>query len=170
MNDVTLYLDMDGVLADFHKAYMKLDPKLEDRKKFREAVITYRIFEDLDFMPDTQELLNHVSKLHGVHVEILTSMGTFDPFQGNCAKTQKQLWLDKHNIPYKANFVRAKQEKAQYATPSSILIDDSAGCIGPFIAAGGHGILHHKASETNRLLDSTILQIRALKALREGAQ
>lgn len=169
MKDVTLYLDMDGVLADFHKAYMKLDPKLEDRKKFREAVITYRIFEDLDFMPDTQELLNHVSKLHGVHIEILTSMGTFDPFQGNSAKNQKILWLNKHNIPYKPNFVRTKQEKAQYATPTSILIDDSAGCIGPFIAAGGHGILHHKASETNRLLDSTILQIRALRALREGA-
>lgn len=169
MNDVTLYLDMDGVLADFHKAYAKLNPDLGDRKKFREAVITHRIFEDLDFMPDTQELLNHVSKLHGVHIEILTSMGTFDPFQGNSARTQKQLWLDKHNIPYKANFVRTKHEKAQYATPSSILVDDSAGCIGPFIAAGGHGILHHKASETIRLLDSTILQIRALKALREGA-
>lgn len=169
MNDITLYLDMDGVLADFNKAYTALDPKLEDRKKFREAVITYRIFEDLEFMPDAQELLNHVSKLQGVRVEILTSMGTFDPFQGNSAKSQKILWLNKKNIPYKPNFVRAKHEKAQYATPTSILIDDSSGCIGPFLVAGGHGILHRTAAETIEVLDSTILQIRALKALREKA-
>lgn len=165
-NDITLYLDMDGVLADFNKAYIRYDPMKEDRKKFRSAVMEYKIFEDLDFMPDTQELLNHVSRLHGIHIEILTSIGTHDPAQGQEAKNQKLKWLNKHNIPYKANFVRNKEEKSKYATPTSILIDDSVGCISPFVAKGGHGILHHKASETNRLLDSTILQIRAIAALR----
>lgn len=159
---ITLYLDMDGVLADFNKEYLKHDPQKADRKRFREAVINDRIFEKLDFMPDTQELLNHVSKLRGVKVEILTSMGTHDPFQGNCARDQKMKWLDARNIPYRPNFTRNKEEKAQYATPTSILIDDSPGCIAPFIAAGGHGILHVNASDTIRILDSTILQIRAL--------
>jgi hypothetical protein len=163
---ITLYLDMDGVLADFHKAYDKFDPARTDRKRFREAVLTYRIFEDLDFMPDTQELLNHVSKLHKIDIQILTSMGTHDSTQGEAAKSQKLKWLNKFNIPYKANFVRNKQEKAQYATPNTILIDDSAGCIGPFVAAGGHGILHTKSSETIRILDATISQIRAVNALR----
>lgn len=163
---IKLYLDMDGVLADFNKEYTKIDPNKEDRKKFRSAVLDYKIFEHLDFMPDTQELLNHVSRLHGVTCEILTSMGTHDPFQGESAKTQKLKWLNAKNIPYKANFVRSKEEKAQYATPTSILIDDSVGCISPFIRAGGHGILHVTASETNSLLDATILQIRALGALR----
>lgn len=162
MNTITLYLDMDGVLADFNKEYIKYDPNKEDRKKFRSAVLDHQIFEKLDFMPDTLELLNHVSRLHGIKIEILTSMGTHDPFQGNSAKYQKLNWLQKHNIPYKANFVRNKKEKAQYATPTSILIDDSPGCVSPFIEAGGHGILHHKASETIRILDSTILQIKAM--------
>lgn len=163
---ITLYLDMDGVLADFHKEYDKIDPDRADRKRFRQAVLEYKIFEHLDFMPDTQELLNHVSKLNKIDVQILTSMGTHDPFQGESAKMQKMRWLNAKNIPYKANFVRNKQEKAQYATPNSILIDDSAGCIGPFVAAGGHGILHTKSSETIRILDATILQIRAVNALR----
>mgnify|MGYP001185084589 CR=1 FL=1 len=162
MNNITLYLDMDGVLADFNKEYIKLDPQKADRKRFRTAVIEDKIFEKLEFLPDTQELLNHVSKLHGVNIEILTSMGTHEPFQANCAREQKLKWLDAKNIPYKANFVHNKQEKAKYATPRSILIDDSVGCISPFNEAGGHGILHTNASNTIRILDSILLQIRSL--------
>ena len=45
---ITLYLDMDGVLCNFDKAYRAFDPKKEDRKKFRESVMTYKIFEDLE--------------------------------------------------------------------------------------------------------------------------
>lgn len=166
MNDITLYLDMDGVLADFNKAYSKIATSLEDRVRFRTAVLDYHIFEDLEFLPDTQQLLNHVTRLNGVRVEILTSMGTFNPEQGSAAKYQKLKWLDEKNIPYPANFVRTKTEKAQYATENSILIDDSIGCISPFNAKGGHGILHKNSSDTIDILDTTILQIRALKALR----
>lgn len=166
MKNITLYLDMDGVLADFHKEYVKYDPDKSDRKKFRASVMQHKIFEKLDFMPDAKELLNHVARLahSGLHVEILTSMGTHDPIQGKEAQAQKIVWLNAHGITYKPNFVRNKQEKSAYATPMSILIDDSPGCISPFIEKGGHGILHHKASETIRILDSTILQLRSINA------
>jgi 5'(3')-deoxyribonucleotidase len=157
---------MDGVLCNFDKAYRQFDPKKEDRKKFRSAVMDYKIFEDLEFMPGARELLNHVSKLENITVEILTSMGTFDAVQGTAAKYQKMKWLDDKNIPWRANFVRCKEEKSQYATPESILVDDSIGCIKPFNAKGGHGILHTSAKETIAILSSTILQIRALGALR----
>ena len=169
MNDITLYLDMDGVLADFNKAYKKIDPHKEDRKKFRDSVIYHKIFVDLDFMPDAHQLLNHVSKLNGINIEILTSMGTHDPFQAHEAKVQKLEWLKKHNIPYKANFVHDKVGKAEYANEKSILIDDSIGCVTPFIAKMGHGILHVNAPDSIRLLDATILQIRAIAALRSHA-
>ena len=156
---------MDGVLADFNKEYVKYDPERADRKRFRDAVLTHRIFEKLEFMPDARELLNHVSRLNGITVEILTSMGTHEPTQATAAMTQKLTWLNAKNIPYKANFVNNKAQKANYATPESILIDDSVGCVSPFIAAGGHGILHVNASDSISMLDSTILQIRALQAM-----
>ena len=163
---ITLYLDMDGVLCNFDKAYRVYDPEKSDRKRFRQAVMDYHIFEDLEFMPDAQELLNYVCKLDDIQIEILTSMGTFDVLQGNAAKYQKMRWLDKHNIPYKANFVRNKEEKAKYATPTSILVDDSIGCIKPFNAAGGHGILHLKSVDTIAQISNVIRGIRGLNALR----
>ena len=164
---ITLYLDMDGVLADFNKAYTKLRTGAADNpERFRTAVVVHKIFEDLDFMPDTQQLLNHVSRLKDINVEILTSVGTFDPFRGEEAKRQKMVWLNKHNIPYRTNFVRTKTEKAKYANDHTILIDDSIGCISPFIEKMGHGILHVNATDSIRLLDSTIKMIRAVDALR----
>jgi hypothetical protein len=163
---ITLYLDMDGVLCNFDKAYRAIDPEKADRKKFRDAVFTYKIFEDLEFMPDAQQLLNFVSKLEGINIEILTSMGTFDAVQGNAAKMQKMKWLDSKNIPYKPNFVRSKEEKAKYATPTSILIDDSIGCIKPFNVAGGTGILHTSARESIEQLARSLDIISGVHALR----
>ena len=165
---ITLYLDMDGVLCNFDRAYRKLDPEKADRKKFREAVFTYKIFEDLEFMPDAQELLNYVSKLENINIEILTSMGTYDDHQGNEAKMQKMHWLNKNNIPYRPNFVRAKQEKANFAHDRAILVDDSIGCITPFAAKGGHAIHHSRSSDTIQQIHDTIRGIRGLYALKEN--
>ena len=157
---ITLYLDMDGVLADFNKEYTKYDPLKEDRKKFRSAVMEHKIFEKLDFMPDAQELLNHVSKLQGVNIEILTSMGTHESNQAFEGKSQKLKWLAKWNIPYKANFVHDKISKAKFAGSTSILIDDSIGCIAPYIEAGGHGILHVNATDSIRMLDAILSKLK----------
>jgi hypothetical protein len=163
---ITLYLDMDGVLCNFDKAYRAIDPEKADRKKFREAVFMHKIFEDLEFMHDTQELLNYVSKLETINIEILTSMGTYDEIQGQEAKMQKLFWLHKHNIPYKANFVRAKQEKANFAHDRAILVDDSIGCITPFAAKGGHAIHHSRSSDTIQQIHDVIRGIRGLYALK----
>jgi hypothetical protein len=159
---------MDGVLCNFDKAYRAIDPDKADRKKFREAVFMHKIFEDLELMPDAHELLDFVAKLEGINIEILTSMGTYDELQGHEAKTQKLYWLHKHNIPYKANFVRAKKEKANFAHEHAILVDDSIGCITPFIAKCGHGILHTKSSDSIQEIHGVIRGINGLHALKFG--
>ena len=163
---ITLYLDMDGVLCDFATTYRALRTYAKDGKRFRAAVMDYKIFEDLDAMPDAHVLLNAVSKLKNVNVEILTSLGTHEPDQAAAAKKQKLHWLKKYGISYKPNFVHSKEEKAKYATPTSILIDDSPGCISPFEREDGYGILHTSAEKSIAALHSLILQIHAMHALR----
>ena len=143
-----IYLDMDGVLADFSKEYRAMWNSFTfDREQFRESVMQRKIFERLDKMSDADVLLGYVAKLP-VEIEILTSMGTHRTDQGNAAKEQKNNWLRKHGIVYKSNFVRNKPEKAEYAESDTLLIDDSVGCIEPFRAAGGHAILHTDAVST----------------------
>jgi len=156
MKQITLYLDMDGVLANFDKAYHSYDYPLNDAKKFRSSVLNHKIFTDLELMPDAQELLNFVATLENIKIEILTSVGTLNIEQGEAGKEQKLYWLNKHNIKYKANFVKGKAEKANYADPYSILIDDSIGCITPFIKAGGYGILHTSAEESIKELKNIL--------------
>lgn len=166
---IILYLDMDGVLANFNKTYSAYNPTKEDRTRFRDSVMTYRIFEDLDKMSDTDILLAGVAKIPNLRIEILTSMGTFNVDQGNEAKRQKLFWLNKHNITYNANFVRTKTEKAQFATEKSILIDDSIGCIDPFNKKGGLGILHTSARDSLEQLHRAIDIISGVHALRRIA-
>jgi hypothetical protein len=150
---ITIYLDMDGVLADFHKTYYS-GPFLEERAnanrkwnrmRFRDQVMEHKIFENLDKCPSANKLLSYIdriSNLSFINIEILSSKGTFDEEQGKETVRQKMLWLEKHDINFKANFVRSKTEKADYATKYSILIDDSIGCIEPFIEKGGNAFLY----------------------------
>lgn len=165
---ITLYLDMDGVLANFDKAYHGNNISTEhDQVKFRDAVMKYKIFEDLEKMPGADILLERAELVRSwgyVDVQILTSMGTFDVERGAEAKRQKLLWLEKHGIAYKPNFVRTKTEKALFAHKNAILIDDSIGCIKPFVAKHGQGILHTRVHETLFVLDKTITGLIAVGA------
>ena len=50
------------------------------------------------------------------------------------------------------NLVRKSNDKAAYAAPNHILIDDRSKSIQPWVAAGGIGILHTNAANTIRQL------------------
>ena len=157
---------MDGVLADFHKAYYTDYPRdgSWNRDRFRTMVMEHKIFEDLEMLPNARALLDSVEALrknHKVSVEILSSKGTYDVDQGAETARQKTKWLETHGIMYPANFVRSKIEKAKFATPTSILIDDSVGCINPFNEAGGHGILYNDEHH-NETLETLYLKIHEL--------
>lgn len=145
---ITLYLDMDGVVSNFEKAYRAMWNEFEyDRERFKEAVMQRRIFSHLEMMPNAEKFLAKIREIESgyskhLNIEMLTSVGTHRTEMGNAGREQKTEWLCNHGIPYKPNFVCSKPEKAQYAGKHTILVDDSEGCILPFQAAGGVGLLH----------------------------
>jgi phosphoglycolate phosphatase-like HAD superfamily hydrolase len=147
-----IYLDMDGVLCDFEKQYLKIFGKTakeaRDQKEFSpnwKRFVEGRNFEKLDWFPGGQELLSYVRSTK-LPVEILSSSGG-EKFHGEVT-VQKIHWLKKHGIAYKANIVPGRKKKKEYATPHVILIDDTEDVIEDFNRAGGVGILHKDSGKT----------------------
>ena len=155
---------MDGVLSDFDTTYREIRTDLPDNQRFKSAVLDHQIFLHLKPMPDAKELMNYVQCLKNIHIEILTSVGTFDEERGHAAKVQKSAWLDKYNLFYPINFVRCKPEKAQFASRDTILIDDSIGCIDPFNKKGGWGILHTTAKTSIEEIENVFKKMQEYKA------
>lgn len=146
MKNITIYLDMDGVLCNFEKAYRAMwDEFVYDRERFKEAVLVRKIFSTLEWMPNAQKFIDGVrdiEKQYGVTIEMLTSTGTSRSAGKHAAIEQKTQWLKDHGIYWQPNFVCSKPEKAKYASDRAILVDDMEGCTVPFVEKGGVAFLH----------------------------
>jgi hypothetical protein len=154
-----IYLDMDGVVANFEKRYIELfnesPGSSRDRKEFSNnwtKFIEGKNFETLDWWPGGPELITYLGK-NKLDVEILSSSG------GNkyhdLVVEQKKKWIETFNLPetWKVNIVAGRKKKAEFATPDSILIDDTLDVIEAFNKAGGIGIHHKDVGNTIMLLD-----------------
>jgi hypothetical protein len=144
---------MDGVLCNFEKRFTDLYGKdalgSRDRKNFTTNWPNFIMdgnFESLEWFPGGKELLDFIQNETDWEVEILSSSGG-EKFHSEVA-AQKVVWLCNNGIPYKANIVPGRKHKTAYATPETILIDDTEDIIVNFNAAGGLGILHKDANET----------------------
>lgn len=154
---LTIYLDMDGVLCDFDKQYIKVNgtpPSMANRdRKEKDAkwlkFIEGKNFEKLDYFKNAKVLLGVIEILDSdpnVKVEILSSAG--GPSNYDEVKSQKVKWLKDHNITYKVNIVTGRSKKKEYANENTVLIDDTADVVDSFNSAGGHAILHKDVTKT----------------------
>ncbi len=154
-----IYLDLDGVIANFEKRYIELfnesPGSARDRKEFSAnwtKFIEGKHFETLDYWPGGPELITYLGKNH-LDVEILSSSGgnKYHDF----VVEQKKKWIETFNLPetWKINIVAGRKKKAEFATPDSILIDDTLDVIEAFNKAGGIGIHHKDVGNTIMLLD-----------------
>ena len=153
MSQYKIYVDLDGVLADFNRELKRLgfseqqfaaDPK---RKKVFWQLIGAMAKRGEQFwgvmypLPDAAKLWQYV-KPHSP--EILSATGHV----GNAVPEKREWCAHYLGADVTVNLVRRSGDKAQYANPHSILIDDRSKCIDPWVAAGGIGILHTSAEDT----------------------
>lgn len=155
-----IYVDMDGVIADFSKRYkekFRVTPEETRSNKEFGGYFTKFIadgeFESLDPMTDAHKLLDFLNSVE-IEKQILSS--TARPENHEKIAPQKQEWLKTHGITYKANFVPGKALKYKFATPHSIIIDDTKSVIDDWNKAGGIGILHKNAETTIAMLKKYI--------------
>lgn len=156
-----IYLDMDGVLCNFEKKYIELfgkEPAAADRNRKEWSTNWDKFcqegqFEKLDWFPGAHILLDYVKRTNKT-VEILSSSG--GKKYHDIVEASKKKWLKEHNILYKANIVPGRSYKTAYATPETILIDDTADIIDAFNKADGHGILHKDVGDTIKIMEKLL--------------
>jgi hypothetical protein len=159
-----IYVDMDGVIADFEKRYDSLYGNLsqEDRRsKFRSNFVHFiqtEQFASLELMPDGRELITALENID-IPKEILSSTAYQEVYE--TISMQKARWLATHNVSWKQNFVPGKAHKYKWATPNSIIIDDTLSVIEDWEKAGGIAI-HHKNTEQT-LAELSILLMKTPK-------
>ena len=144
-----IYLDMDGVIADFDKRYQelfKITTKEAERDK-KWIQFFDKFIQDRHFA--TLELMDYL-KGTGIPITILssTSSDKRDPL----IRPQKMEWLSKHKIDFPVILVPGAHLKKDYATPNCILIDDTAKNIDGWRREGGIGILHESFFHTRIIM------------------
>lgn len=141
-----LFVDIDGVLADFDDKWLELygvHPKDGFNKTdWKDFCLTGQ-FGFLKLFPGATQLIEYLTEVdsrRGVSVILLGSTGGYDFHSMVCR--QKLDWLNKHNIKFNAVLVPGKRFKRFHATPNSMLVDDHPENCAEFIEYGGDSCLY----------------------------
>ena len=154
-----IYVDMDGVIADFFGEWAKLMgvDHFSDIKDAQPALQKIRDTDDfwlrLPVLPEAKNLLNLIKEVKGEY-SICTSPLADDP---NSEK-HKRTWVEKHLAFFPPKAVYVTHNKPQFATAKdgtpNILIDDYGVNINAWEAAGGIGFKYkdHKFERTAKTI------------------
>ena len=147
-----LFLDCDGVLADFDRAAHKLFgmPSRKAEEKIGSSAFWTRIhrqktfYRDLPLMPDARALFDAVAHLHPI---ILTGCPI-----GGWAEPQKVEWAAEH-FPGTEIITCMSREKYLHMHPGDVLVDDYLKYRRHWEEAGGIFIHHTSARSTIAALE-----------------
>ena len=164
-----IYVDMDGVIADFNKGFKSITgseglnayeyENKHGKNSIWKIIDNYsktKFFENLPWTEDGKELWKFVNKISN-NVKILTALGKTDGH----SSIGKKNWLNK-NLPNLHDddivMVPNKHAKKHWATPHSIIIDDTDVVISEWKKKGGIAIHHKSTKETIKRLEEVIYE------------
>ena len=160
-----IYVDMDGVLADFFGEWAKL-MKVDHYRKIDNIDInvalqairdTEQFWLDLPLLPQAKQLLNLIKQVKGEYNICSTPLAD-DPK----SEPHKREWIEKNLAFFPPKNVYITNNKPQYATNKdgtpNILVDDFGKNVASWEAAGGIGFKYkdHKFERTAKELKQHI--------------
>lgn len=145
---ITIYVDMDGVVADFEKyAYSVLGNTSDDGKWHIDKWATLRdnprMYQYLEKTVGADKLINaciSISHKHSVDLAFLTAVPAKNDIKW--AFYDKVKWAQFHYPSLPVMFGPFSQDKQSHCRPGDILIDDRSINIYNWRVAGGIGIRH----------------------------
>ena len=162
-----IYLDMDGVLADFFKGFANHFGKdhwkqIQNKEKSIQELQGTDFFNTLAPFPSTMELVNFVQTLVGDDNWGINS----SPLRGDRDNSAywKRVWLTRHFImPNVENLIFTGQ-KENFAMDkidgtANVLIDDKPDNVGRWTAKGGIGIRYQANEDSLVTLKQKLIKI-----------
>jgi len=152
-----IYLDMDGCITDFDKRFISLNPKklsptqyqtkygIEKFWNFIDKEVGVKFWAGMSWMQDGKQLWDYIKKYNP---KLLSA-----PSREESSQIGKRVWT-KRELPGTKLILRSADKKQQFASPTSILIDDKISNVNQWIERGGIGILHTDAQSTIEQLKS----------------
>lgn len=171
-----VYVDMDGVLADFFGEWQKLIGKDWRKVKDIEPALQKirdkdNFWLDLPLLPQAKNLLGVIKKVKGSYT-ILSSPLPNDPN----SEPHKREWIKKNLDFFPPENVIITHDKPKYAVNSdgtpNILIDDFGKNIASWEAAGGEGFKHkdHKFERTAKAIQQHMSEPVEERSLSKGEE
>jgi len=164
-----VYIDMDGVLADFFGGIEKLygvghwkelskDNKLDLKQEVINRITGTDFFATLPEFPDADQLIAMVKKFTGGSFSILTS-----PLRGDheVSTKYKKIWINQHIENPAQTIVTGRKEsyaKDKASGTPNILIDDRPVNIERWQNAGGYGILYQANRDSLDIIQTALKQ------------
>ena len=158
----TIYLDMDGVVADFTAYAKKLLKKDTNASRYpdhewRKLADNKRLFRDLDKTPEADTLVRacvDICARHKYELLFLTAVPCNNDM--HWAFYDKVNWAHDHFPGIPVHFGPFSKDKHVHAKTGDILIDDRTSNITEWRAAGGIGIQHTDIDLTIKALYNSI--------------
>ncbi len=155
-NHRRLFLDLDGVFADYdahyHKQFGHHCGSVPDDVMWANVHSLPQFFYDLPLMPGAADFFTEVQHLNPIFITACPEEN-----YANIAR-YKRLWVRELLSPTALVLpMRHGSKKYLFADPGDILIDDFHANTTPWQIAGGVGILHTEFDQTRRELIAALI-------------